>query len=124
MGNPVVHFEIAVSDLQKGRQFYGNLFDWKIRDCEKMPYCLIDTGSENLGGGLFQVGELENYKPYATFYVEVENVAAYLEKAAALGAKPVVPPTDISGGTFALFLDPDDNLIGLWKNASEALQVS
>jgi predicted enzyme related to lactoylglutathione lyase len=47
--------------------------------------------------------------------VQVENVQSYLDKAAALGGKMLVPPVEISTGTFAWFADPDENIIGLWK---------
>jgi predicted enzyme related to lactoylglutathione lyase len=30
MGKPVVHFEIGAKDDQAMRQFYGDLFGWKV----------------------------------------------------------------------------------------------
>jgi hypothetical protein len=40
----------------------------------------------------------------------------YLERAEALGGKKVVPPTDLPGdqSRYAIFADPDGNLVGLW----------
>ena len=52
---------------------------------------------------------------YTMFYVEVEDVQAYLDKAASLGGKTLVPPVKIPTGTFAWFSDPDGNTIGLLK---------
>jgi hypothetical protein len=43
-------------------------------------------------------------------------VQAYLDKAATLGRKTLVPPVEIPTGTFAWFADPDGNTIGLWKS--------
>jgi hypothetical protein len=51
------------------------------------------------------------------FYVEVEDVQAYLDKAVSLGGKMVVPPVKIPAGTFAWFSDPDGNTIGLLKRS-------
>ncbi len=119
MGNPIVHFEIAVSNLQKGKDFYGQLFDWKITDHQQMPYGVINTGQDNIGGGLFEASGCDDCKPYVSFYIQVDDLAATLEKVTALGGKPVVPPTDIPGGTFAMFMDPDENLVGIWKNAED-----
>jgi len=50
--------------------------------------------------------------------VDVEDVAAYLEKAKALGAKTLVPPVEIPTGTFAWMQDPEGNTVGLWKTKS------
>jgi hypothetical protein len=52
---------------------------------------------------------------YTMFYVEVDDVQAYLDKAAALGGKTLVPPIKIPTGTFAWFSDLDGNTIGLLK---------
>ena len=30
MGNPIVHWELMVSDLEKGKAFYSAVFDWKF----------------------------------------------------------------------------------------------
>jgi len=49
------------------------------------------------------------------FYVEVDDVQAYLDKAAALGGKTLVPPIKIPTGTFAWLSDLDGNTIGLLK---------
>ena len=50
-----------------------------------------------------------------TVYVQVDDVAAALAKAEALGGKTQVPPVEIPPGTFAWFTDPDGNTVGLWK---------
>ena len=52
---------------------------------------------------------------YTIFYVQVDDVQGYLDKAGALGGKTLVPPVEIPTGTFAWFADPDGNTIGLWK---------
>jgi predicted enzyme related to lactoylglutathione lyase len=55
---------------------------------------------------------------YTIFYVEVDDVQAYLDKAASLGGKTLVPPVKIPTGTFAWFSDPEGNTIGLLKRNS------
>ena len=55
---------------------------------------------------------------YITFYAEVEDIPAYLEKAEALGGSVMVPETDIGEqGTFAWIKDIDGNIIGLWNRS-------
>jgi uncharacterized protein len=115
MGNAVVYFEVGGPDDQPLIDFYGELFGWGIqRVGTGINYSLIDTkGGDGLNGGLGKSGSGE---PWSSFYVEVEDVEAALDKAASLGGKTVVPVTEIPGfGTFGMFADPDGLLIGLTK---------
>lgn len=114
MGKPVVHFEIGCKDSPKTQQFYKQLFDWKIEQFG--PAAMIDTGagSQGITGHITALGH--EPQKYLTFYVQVEDVQPYLDKAAKLGGKMVVPPTEVPGmGHFAWFSDIDGNIIGLWK---------
>ena len=54
-----------------------------------------------------------------TFYVEVDDINAYLKKAEGLGAKTVMPRTVIPDTiTMAMFSDTDGNTIGLVEAGS------
>jgi predicted enzyme related to lactoylglutathione lyase len=110
MGNPVGHFEIGCRDSKKTQDFYSNLFDWKIT--EAGPAAMISTGS-GIGGHISALGHEPHH--YTIFYVEVDDVQAYLDKAKRLGGKVLVPPVDIPTGTFAWMGDPEGNTVGLWK---------
>lgn len=56
--------------------------------------------------------------PYVTVYVAVADLRSMLDRAGELGARTVVEPTDIPGvGQFAMFSDPDGNVIGLLHQA-------
>lgn len=48
--------EIRVRDLEKAKNFYGSLFDWKITGDHNKDYAywLINTG-EKLGGGMWRM---------------------------------------------------------------------
>ena len=49
-------------------------------------------------------------------YVQVPDLQAALAKAEGMGAKVVMPITEIPGAvTMALFADPDGNVVGLVK---------
>jgi predicted enzyme related to lactoylglutathione lyase len=56
-----------------------------------------------------------------TFYVEVDDLAAYLQKVGELGGQTVVPPTELAqfGLTFAFFADPEGHVVGLSKGAAQ-----
>jgi hypothetical protein len=74
---------------------------------------MIDTGGGGINGHITALGHEPHH--YVTVYVEVDDVAAYLAKAASMGGKTLVPPVEIPTGTFAWFADLDGNTIGLWK---------
>lgn len=111
MPNPVVHFEIGVRDTAKAIAFYGGLFDWEIHD--QGPAKMVMAGPKGIGGHFSSLGhEPHNF---THFYVQVDDVQAYLDKAATLGGKMIVPPVTIPDGVFAWMSDPEGNIVGLWK---------
>ena len=114
MPHPVVHFEIAGKDGAKLQDFYRKLFDWKIEVDPQMNYGMVDTGGQGINGGVFQAPP--ESPAYLTLYVQVDDLQAYLDKAQSLGGTTMVPPTPIPNiGSFAMFHDPEGNLVGLFK---------
>jgi len=115
MGQPVVHFEIGCKDRAKTEQFFGDLFGWQIQ--QMGPASMINTAnSSGIHGHITELGHEPFH--YTIFYVQVDDVQAYLDKAAALGGKTLVGPITIPNGTFAWFADIDGNTVGLWKPAA------
>lgn len=114
MAHPVVHFEIGCKDSAKMQEFYAKLFGWSIQPMG--PAAMIDTGG-GIGGHITELGHEPSR--YTIFYVDVEDVQAYLNKAQSLGGKTLVPPVDIPTGTFAWVQDPQGNTVGLWKAAKK-----
>ncbi|MCI0439826.1 MAG: VOC family protein [Chloroflexi bacterium] len=118
MAHPVVHWEITAKDAKKLSGFYTSLFDWKI-NVNPMPNSteynyVVTDGEGGINGGIFQAPE--NMPTYVTFYVQVDDLQKYLDKAESLGGKALFPPTPIPGmGAFAMFGDPAGNTIGLFK---------
>lgn len=115
MGKPVVHWEIGGKDAKKLQEFYAKLFEWKIDTNNPMDYGMADTGGDGgINGGIGSTGE--DKQPYVTFYVQVDDLQAYLNRAEKLGGKTIVPPTEIPNVvTFAMFTDLEGNRIGLVK---------
>ena len=88
----------------------------RLADSANGPAATIDTGSKRgIPGHITSLGHEPQH--YTIFYVEVDDVQAYLDKAAALGGKAVVPPVKIPTGTFAWFSDLEGNTIGLLQRA-------
>lgn len=119
MGQPVVHFEIGSQDGERIRNFYSSLFGWNIDTNNPMNYGFVKTGGEGgIDGGVAQFKEGDNFPSYLTVYVQVDDLQSYLDKVESMGGKTVVPPTEIAPevGSFAMFSDPDGNVMGLFKN--------
>ncbi len=110
MPQPVIHFEVGCRDTKKTQDFYARMFDWKI--AAQGPTAMIDTGG-GISGHITALGHEPHH--YTIFYVQVDNVQAYLDKAKALGGKTLVPPVELPNGAFAWMGDPEGNTIGLWK---------
>ena len=71
-------------------------------------------GTGGIDGGIFTAEG--NIPRYVTIYVQVPDLQATVDRAVALGGKAVIPPTPIPGvGAFAMFQDPESNLIGLFR---------
>ena len=71
---------------------------------------MVDTQAGGINGG---IGPAQDGKR-VTVYVQVPDLQAYLDKAEKLGAKTIMPPTEIPGAvTMAMFADPEGNVTGM-----------
>ena len=114
MPNPVVHFEIESADAPATRAFFSEVFGWQIDYMPELDYAIADTQSEGVGvnGGIGPShGE---HGSYVTFYIAVDDLQAYLDKAVAAGGKVIMPVTEIPNAvTIAMFSDPAGAVVGL-----------
>jgi len=113
MANPVTWFEITGKDGKKLQDFYSGVFGWKINASNPMNYGMVDNAGEGIGGG---ISGGDGGRNQVTFYVEVDDPQAYLNKIEAKGGKTVVPVTEVPGMViFAQFADPEGNVVGITK---------
>jgi predicted enzyme related to lactoylglutathione lyase len=116
MANQVSWFEVSGKDGAKLQQFYGDLFGWKIDAENPMNYGIVEGADGGIGGG---IGTSQHGDTQVTFYVSVDDLQAYLDKAEKLGGRTVVPITEIPNMvTFAQIADPEGNVVGVVKNQS------
>jgi uncharacterized protein len=111
-------FEITGKDGPALQHFCSKLFDGSINDAgDGSGYGLVEAGEKGIAGGIG--ASQDGGDGEVTFYVEVDDPAAFLAKAETLGGKTVVPPTEIPdfGLTFAFFPDPEGHVVGLSKGA-------
>ena len=114
MANPVVHWEIQSNQAKKAQEFYAGLFDWKIDASNPMDYGIVNNGTEGgINGG---IGGTNGGPNRVTFYIQVPDLQAFLDKAERMGGKTVMPPMEIPDMvSLALFSDPEGNIVGLVK---------
>ena len=119
MPNPVVHFEVHGKDGKKLEEFYRNLFDWHVNHNDQMNYGEVDTHAEGgINGGISQITD-QSPPAKVIFYVQVNDLDAYLKKAESLGGKTIAPVMEIPNVvTFAITSDSEGNWVGLVKEGS------
>lgn len=112
MPNPVTWFEIIGADAIQLRQFYGDVFGWKLSEPMKDMgnYSLLENEGQGIDGG---IGEGD---ARVTVYIEVDDPQAYLDKVTGAGGRVLMPVTEIlENTTIAMFSDPAGNVTGLLK---------
>lgn len=119
MGEPVVHWEFWSKDPARLSNFYERVFDWKIQHHPEMKYRVVETGQGGINGGIFEPDRSGPWPGNMSFYIDVDDLAAYGKKIVAAGGKILVEKQVVPGmGSFSLFEDPEGRVLGLWKRAS------
>ena len=114
----IVHIEIPSTDREAAANFYKELFDWDYEHmADPMPYTMFQAG--NTGGGLTE--PREGFQPgNVMLYIASDDIDADLKKAESLGAKTVVPKTEIPNmGWFGVFTDLTGNQIAIFAEQTE-----
>jgi uncharacterized protein len=119
VGTPKVGWwEITLADKassDKVKTFFTQVFGWKIESDPQFGYGEVSAKDAGIGGGIGPTNQ-PGAKNNVTFYVEVDDIDAYLKKIEAAGGKTIMPNTPMGNVAFAQFADPAGNVIGLFKN--------
>jgi len=116
MGNPFVHVELNTTDVSRAKNFYGQLFDWKLEDMpfEGGTYTIIKVG-EGTGGGLMK-HPVPGAPSAWLAYVLVDDIDAATKKAKSLGATVMKDVTEVPDmGWLSIIIDPTGAALGFWK---------
>jgi uncharacterized protein len=116
-GRELGWWEILGPTPARLRDFYTQLFGWKVQSSvtEGFEYHMIDTDASGRGinGG---IGSSPDGKPHVNLYAGVDDLQKSCEVAESLGAKIVMPPTQMAENTrIAMFVDPQDNTFGMYE---------
>ena len=114
MSNPLCHFEFLTNDIERCKRFYANAFNWDFGSSSIPGYTLIRTHRDPSGGIMHGLPELP--APRFVAYFMVEDIAATLEKVQQAGGEIVKGETPVPHvGAYALFRDPDGNVLALFQ---------
>lgn len=115
--------ELMTSDPAAAGKFYASVFGWSPRPVDMgggMTYTLLDRpGVKNAKGDQMSAGGMMKSPPGVPYsfwlpYVQADDTDKLSERATRLGAKVVVPPTDIPNvGRFACWMDPQQASIAI-----------
>lgn len=115
--------ELMTTDPAAASKFYASVLGWQSRPVDMGPggtYTLFDRpGKTNAKGEQMSAGGMMKSPPGVPHsfwlpYVHVDNTDQSCERAARLGAKITVPPTDIPNvGRFACWFDPQQASIAI-----------
>ncbi len=132
--DPIVHFELPVTDLEQARAFYGQIFGWKLQDWP-MPdgsmYIGVHTTPIDeqtrtplkpgaINGGIMLKSDKVTAPVFAIHVASIDERVKQMEEK---GATVVMPKVEMMGmGFYAYVKDPFGNVIGLWEDPAPAAQ--
>jgi predicted enzyme related to lactoylglutathione lyase len=106
--------ELLTTDVDAAKAFYARLFGWKTEDMTMpgMTYTVVKAGNKEVGGIMAVPKEAQGMPPMWGAYVTVDDVDVTAKTAEQLGARLLVPPTDIPDvGRFCVIQDPQGAVI-------------
>lgn len=129
MTGRVVHFEVPFSDGKRAKDFYQQVFGWRLNEYPEMNYTGVATGpvAESgmpaepgyIGGGMFERETAYPQGPVIT--IDVASIDDALEKIRSLGGEQVGEKAAVGDmGFAAYFKDTEGNVLGLWETAAQS----
>lgn len=106
--NSFCHIEIPVKDMNRAKDFYEGLFDWRIVISPDNHYATFT------GGGFRRAQTIQSGG--ITPFLQVDNLTNYTNLVEKLGGKILVArETAGDCGFCAFFQDPEGNVLGLFE---------
>ncbi len=118
----VVHFEINADDPLRAKNFYEDVFKWKIEKWEgPIEYWNIDAGEEDeegIGGG---IQKREQPEDQIFNYIKVTSVDKFSKKIEESGGTLETPKITVpTVGYFYMFKDTEGNKLGIMQEDDSA----
>jgi predicted enzyme related to lactoylglutathione lyase len=112
-----VHFEISADDMERAKEFYEQVFGWKVEKWDgPIEYWNISTGEEGqpgIDGGLMR---REEQPPGTVNTIDVPDLDEYMAKAKDAGAVIVMDKMPVPGvGWMCYIRDTEGNVFGMME---------
>jgi predicted enzyme related to lactoylglutathione lyase/quinol monooxygenase YgiN len=113
--HPAVMFEVLAANQAEALAFYRAVFGWEtVTGTGGFAYVPFPGTSPRLLGGVGQADpSVQGYERGAYFYLQVDDLEATLAKVVAAGGQVYVEPAAVDGYDFAMFRDPEGQVVGL-----------
>lgn len=118
-GHPVVMFEFIAEDQERLCAFYHDVFGWEYDTESGFAYVNFAPATISTLGGIGQAKPATpGWEPGRSFYLATDDVEASLDAVVTAGGSIYVPITDTDGFRFAMFTDPEGNIVGLLQSTA------
>ncbi|MGN6823202.1 MAG: VOC family protein [Candidatus Nitrosocosmicus sp.] len=118
----VEYFQIPADDISRAKEFYNKVFGWEMQkwnnsENSEQEYWMFQTkddeGNPGLGGGLMK---RQSSQHTVTNFITVSSIEEYSSNIEQSGGKVIMPKTEIPNmGFFAVFLDTENNMFGIFE---------
>jgi predicted enzyme related to lactoylglutathione lyase len=116
-----IFFEVLARDRTRIATFCEALFGWQYQRGSGPPeksFLYVEGQHQGqIRGGIGHLPKSDVGSPdvgsNGAFYIMVDDVVASIAKAAELGGTVDLEPTSVDGNTFAEFLGPENNRVGV-----------
>jgi predicted enzyme related to lactoylglutathione lyase len=108
--------ELLTRNVDGSKKFYKELLGWTMEDVltGDGSYTILRANGRPIGGLMKMPPQVPAEAPsHWGTYVTVNNVDTTAQKAQQLGAKILVPPTDVPDAKFCVFEDPQGAVISI-----------
>jgi predicted enzyme related to lactoylglutathione lyase len=109
----ICYLQIPATDIARSVAFYTTIFGWKTR-ARGDGSTAFDDGVGEVSGA-WVTGRPSSPTPGLLLYIMVDDVAASSDLVNATGGKIVHALDKNAPEWFALFADPDGNVLGLYQ---------
>jgi uncharacterized protein len=113
--------ELATTDQNAAKNFYGKLFGWSASDFPMGPndfYSMFQVAGRDVGATytLRPDQRAQGVPPHWMIYVAVESADKAAERTAQLAGKVLAPPFDVyEAGRMAVLQDPTGAVFSVWE---------
>jgi len=115
----IVHIEFKSANFARTAEFYARLFDWQTEQNGSGSYMKLNAEGTGPTAGWVRADLIQAPAPVA--FLAVDDLEKTLQAVEEGGGRVLVRSQPFAGGgEVGLFVDPDGNVLGLWRRKGGA----